>query len=108
MKIVAAVAFLASLGVASAIAAEDQTIPCGDAQTMIKVLKDKGYRDILSAKGEDGIPETIWLSDQSMVVTALKDEKTVCYLTQMTNAVVNPETIETIYDIYKDSNGPTL
>ena len=67
-----------------------------------KTMKEKGYGVLLTMRNENKIVETIWVTGQSITITAgVPNEDKSCLLAVMDDVTFNPTVIEQIYEIYK-------
>ena len=103
------VAFLSALLVTSAVAKErmdgkdnPEKLVCVTNAELDKTMKDKGYGVLLTMRNENKIVETVWVTGQSITITAgVPNEDKSCLLAMMDDVTFNPTAIEQIYEIYK-------
>ena len=86
--------------------AKKEELPCADNKDIEKIMNDKGYALLLNMTrkddNKDGIIETVWIGGQNIVVTATVPKgETSCLIANMGNVIVNPETVEAIWNNYK-------
>ena len=101
-------AILLSLGVSFAYADEKKKddAPCAKNAEIEKVMQDKGYSLLLNmTRNEDnkeGIVESLWIGGSDAVITAtLPKGEVSCFVTSMKNTIINPLTVEMIWENYK-------
>lgn len=67
-----------------------------------KTMKEKGYGVLLTMRNENKIVETVWVTGQSIMITAAVPEiDKSCLLASMDDVTFNPTVIEQIFEIYK-------
>jgi hypothetical protein len=86
--------------------AKKEELPCASNKDIEKIMNDKGYALLLNMTrkedNKDGIIETVWIGGQNIVVTATVPKgETSCLIANMGNVIVNPETVEAIWNNYK-------
>lgn len=103
------IAFVSALLVTSAVAKErldnkesTEKLVCVTNAELDKTMKEKGYGVLLNMTNDNGVVETIWVSGQSIMITAaVEKQDTSCLLASMKDVTYNPNAIEQIYEIYK-------
>ena len=86
--------------------AKKEELPCADNKDIEKIMNDKGYSLLLNMTrkddNKDGIIETVWIGGTNIVVTATTPKgESSCMIATMGNVIVNPNTIEEIWNNYK-------
>lgn len=70
-----------------------------------KIMNDKGYMLLLNMSlvdNKDNVVETIWIGGENIAITAaVKDGDTSCFIANMEHVIVNPQSIEAIWENYK-------
>ena len=103
------VILLASLLATSAVAKErmdgkdnPEKLVCVTNAELDKTMKEKGYGVLLTMRNDNKVVETIWVTGQSITITAgVPNEDKSCLLAMMDDVTFNPTAIEQIYEIYK-------
>ena len=103
------VILLASLLATSSVAKErmdgkdnPEKLVCVSNPELDKTMKEKGYGVLLTMRNENKVVETIWVTGQSITITAgVPNEDNSCLLAVMDDVTFNPTVIEQIYEIYK-------
>lgn len=85
---------------------KEEDIPCAKNTDIEVIMKDKGYTLLLNMTrkedNKDGIIESLWVGGQSAVITAtVPNSDSSCLIANMGNVIVNPNTIEEIWEAYK-------
>lgn len=86
--------------------AKKEEIPCAKNTEVEKIMKDKGYELLLNMtrkeNNQDNIIESLWIGGQSAIITGTtKNSDTSCLLFVMNGVVINPLTVEGIWENYK-------
>ena len=81
-------------------------LPCAKNTDIEKVMEDKGYSLLLNMTrkedNKEGIIETVWIGGSDIVITATVPKgETSCLITTMKNVIMNPNTVEMIWENYK-------
>jgi len=80
---------------------EDNLVCISNAE-LDKTMKDKGYTILLNMTNENKVVETVWVSGQTISITAaVPNEDKSCLLAMMDNVTYNPNAIEGIWEVYK-------
>ena len=81
---------------------EEEKLVCVTNAELDKTMKDKGYGVLLNMTNDNKIVETVWVSGQSITITAaVPNEDNSCLLAVMSDVTFNPTAIEQIFEIYK-------
>lgn len=79
-----------------------EKLVCVSNAELDKTMKEKGYGVLLNMTNDNGVVETVWVSGQSITITAaVEKQDTSCLLAVMKDVTYNPNAIEQIYEIYK-------
>ena len=79
-----------------------ENLVCVTNAELDKTMKEKGYGVLLNMTNDNGVVETVWVSGQSITITAaVEKQDTSCLLAVMKDVTYNPNAIEQIYEIYK-------
>ena len=82
--------------------AVEEKLVCVTNAELDKTMKEKGYGVLLTMRNDNKIVETVWVSGQSITITAgVPNEDKSCLLAMMDDVTFNPTAIEQIYEIYK-------
>jgi hypothetical protein len=86
--------------------AKKEELPCADNKDIEKIMNDKGYSLLLNMTRKDdnkeGIIETMWIGGTNIVITATTPKgEASCLIATMGNVIVNPNTVESIWENYK-------
>jgi hypothetical protein len=82
--------------------ASAEKLVCVTNAELDKQMKEKGYGVLLNMTNDNGVVETVWVSGQSITITAaVEKQDTSCLLAVMKDVTYNPNAIEQIYEIYK-------
>lgn len=82
-------------------AAEEKLVCVSNAE-LDKTMKEKGFGVLLTMTNDNNVVETVWISGQSITVTAAVDKQDIsCLLAVMKDVTYNPTVIEQIVEIYK-------
>jgi hypothetical protein len=82
--------------------AAEEKLVCVTNAELDKTMKEKGYGVLLTMRNDNKIVETIWVTGQSITITAgVPNEDKSCLLAMMDDVTFNPTAIEQIYEIYK-------
>ena len=80
---------------------EDNLVCISNAE-LDKTMQDKGYTILLNMTNENKVVETVWVSGQTISITAaVPNEDKSCLLAMMDNVTYNPNAIEGIWEVYK-------
>ena len=81
---------------------QEDNLICVSNPELDKTMKEKGYGVLLTMRNENKIVETIWITGQSITITAaVPNEDKSCLLAVMDDVTLNPTVIEQIFEIYK-------
>ena len=81
---------------------KEDNLVCVSNAELDKSMKDKSFGVLLSMTNENKVVETVWVSGQSITITAaVPNEDKSCLLAVMSDVTYNPNAIEQIYEIYK-------
>lgn len=82
-----------------------EDMPCAKNTDIEKIMNDKGYMLLLNMSLKDnteGVIETMWIGGQNIAITAsVKGADSSCLIANMENVIVNPQSIEAIWENYK-------
>jgi len=79
-----------------------EKLVCVSNAELDKTMKEKGYGVLLNMTNDNGVVQTVWVSGQSITITAaVEKQDTSCLLAVMKDVTYNPNAIEQIYEIYK-------
>ena len=82
-----------------------EELACASNKDIEKIMNDKGYALLLNMTrkiDDKEAIETIWIGGQNIVITATVPKgETSCLMANMNNVIVNPETVEAIWENYK-------
>lgn len=76
---------------------------CGPSDLLENTFNEQGLHHLLDMKNEKNVTQSLWLGGQVIIVTAQKDEKTSCILTNFKEVAFNPKTITDIYNVLQKS-----
>ena len=94
--------FFAGLSFAKEAPKKEDNLICVSNAELDKSMKDKSYGVLLTMTNENKVVETVWVSGQSITITAaVPNEDKSCLLAVMSEVTYNPNAIEQIYEIYK-------
>jgi len=87
-------------------ASKKEELPCANNKDIEKIMNDKGYSLLLNMTrkedNKDGIIETVWIGGTNIVITATTPKgEASCLIANMGNVIVNPNTIEEVWENYK-------
>ena len=81
---------------------EEEKLVCVTNAELDKTMKEKGFGVLLTMRNDNKVVETIWVTGQSITITAgVPNEDKSCLLAMMDDVTFNPTVIEQIYEIYK-------
>lgn len=81
---------------------EEEKLVCVTNAELDKTMKEKGFGVLLTMRNDNKIVETVWVSGQSITITAgVPDQDNSCLLAVMDDVTFNPTAIEQIFEIYK-------
>lgn len=88
---------------------KEPELACADNKDIEKIMNEKGYSLLLNMTrredNKEGIVETLWVGGSNAVITATTKNGTAsCFIASMNNVIINPQTIEDIFEIYKKQN----
>lgn len=82
--------------------AAEEKLVCVTNAELDKTMKEKGFGVLLTMTNDNNVVETVWVSGQSITITAAVDKQdTSCLLAVMKDVTYNPTVIEQIVEIYK-------
>lgn len=82
--------------------AAEEKLVCVTNAELDKTMKEKGFGVLLTMTNDNNVVETVWISGQSITITAAVDKQdTSCLLAVMKDVTYNPTVIEQIVEIYK-------
>lgn len=86
-----------------------EEMPCAKNVDIEKIMTEKGYSLLLNMtrkeNNKDGIIESLWIGGQSAIITAtVPNADSSCLVTNMEGVVINPYTVEQIWETYKKQN----
>ena len=86
---------------------KDELPICDTRENTIKTLTGQKYFPLLNMTNKENVIETIWVSGQSIAITATPPktqanaEDTVCLIAMMKDVVYNSDTIEGLYKVFE-------
>ena len=81
---------------------EEEKLVCVTNAELDKTMKEKGFGVLLTMTNDNKVVETVWVSGQSITITAgVPDQDNSCLLAVMSDVTFNPTAIEQIFEIYK-------
>ena len=81
---------------------EEEKLVCVSNDTLDKTMKEKGYGVLLNMTNDNKVVQTVWVSGQSIMITAaVPQQDNSCLLAVMNDVTYNPTAIEQIFEIYK-------
>ena len=82
--------------------AAEEKLGCVSNAELDKTMKEKGFGVLLTMTNDNNVVETVWISGQSITITAAVDKQDIsCLLAVMKDVTYNPTVIEQIVEIYK-------
>jgi hypothetical protein len=78
----------------------EQKIVCEKTDNAVKTMNDKGFYHLLNMKNDNDVVENIWISGQSIVITAQSGENT-CIIAFMKDVEYNPDTLQGLIKAYE-------
>lgn len=87
-------------------ATKKEELPCASNKDIEKIMNEKGYSLLLNMTrkedNKDGIIESLWIGGINAVITATTPKgESSCLIANMNNVIVNPNTIEEVWENYK-------
>lgn len=85
---------------------EEDKLVCAKNNDVEKIMADKGYALLMNMirteDNKEGIVESLWIGGTVVIITAsIPTTDTSCIIANMQNVIVNPNTVEQIWEAYK-------